>query len=87
MHPSVRNQYKLFMLAGSMHPTFSTAKVREKVKAAFLANKDLEVGSKDFKRALAHGRWQLKELEALLDFHKYRDLRKKYSWSSMHGDE
>ena len=80
MHPSVRQQYKLFMVLAERHPTFTVDKVRGKVKAAFMANAAVAAGSAEFKRALARGRWELKELEALIDLHRYRAMRQRYAW-------
>lgn len=81
MHPRVRQQYKLFMMLAPRHPTFDVAKVRGKVRAAFHAHRDVAVDSAEFKRALAWGRYQLKELEALIDFHRYRAMRARYGWA------
>jgi hypothetical protein len=78
MHAAVRKQYKAFLWLGRDHPTFSTQKVREKVKTAFLANATLEAGTPDFKRALARGRYELGELEALIHIHKYRAMKQRY---------
>jgi hypothetical protein len=74
------------MALAPYHPTFPVSKVRDKVKAAFLANQGMDLDDREFKRALARGRYELKELEALIDFHKYRALRSRYSWAAVHGE-
>eukprot|EP00672_Neobodo_designis_P020195 CAMPEP_0174835858 /NCGR_PEP_ID=MMETSP1114-20130205/5656_1 /TAXON_ID=312471 /ORGANISM="Neobodo designis, Strain CCAP 1951/1" /LENGTH=86 /DNA_ID=CAMNT_0016069815 /DNA_START=42 /DNA_END=302 /DNA_ORIENTATION=- len=85
MHPSVRQQYRLFMWLAKDHPTWPASKVRDKVKGAFLENAALEPGTAEFKKALARGRWELKELEALIDLHKYRSMKKRYEWGASDG--
>ncbi|KAJ9468957.1 LYR motif-containing protein 5 [Diplonema papillatum] len=78
MHPRVFALYKQFMHLADYHPTKTKEQVRTMVRNKFLANKDLEVGSADWKRALGYGRYMVKEFEALIYLHKYRALKQRY---------
>ena len=69
------------MWLAQSHPTWSVEKVRGKVRAGFLANAALAPDTPEFKRALARGRWELKELEALIEIHKYRSMKSRYEWA------
>jgi hypothetical protein len=74
MNPRVRAMYKQFLVLGQDHPAKPMLKFREEVKGHFLRNKG--AAGDELKRALAWGRYNLKELEALIHIHKFRAMRK-----------
>lgn len=76
MNPKVRDLYKRFILVGSYHPE-GIGYVRNRVKEAFFRNKDL-VNEVEIKKAIAFGRYWVRELNAINALHKYRSLKKKY---------
>ncbi len=77
MHPLVRDLYKRFLLAGREYPE-GLAYVRDKAKTAILRNKELS-SELDIKRAVAKGRYWVRELWAVTKLKKYRHLRRAYS--------
>ena len=50
---------------------------REKIRAAFLANKHLS-NEEEIKDALRMGRWKLHEMESIIRMHRYRRLHRRY---------
>lgn len=76
MHPQVRDLYKRFIFAGRDYPAGLEA-VRKQVKKAFFANKDIE-DELSFKRAIAKGRYHSRELVAINQLHKYRQIKQRY---------
>lgn len=52
--------------------------VRNRVKKVFFENAALS-SEKDIRRAVAYGRYSVRELNALTSLHKYRLLKKRYS--------
>ncbi len=76
MHPLVRDLYKRILIAGRDYP-LGLPYVREKAKAAIMKN----CGITDIlalKKAVRYGRWQVKEMMAVSQLRKYRQLRHRY---------
>lgn len=80
MHPLVRDLYKRFMFAGRDYPA-GMGKLRNQVKKAFLKNKDIH-DDIEFKKAIAYGRYQVRELVAINKLHKYRQMKHRYESKS-----
>jgi hypothetical protein len=76
MKPLVRDLYKRFLLTGRVYPQGMSA-VRIKAKEAFFKNKNV-VDEVELKKAIAKGRYWVRELTAISALHKYRSLRKRY---------
>lgn len=76
MHPLVRDLYKRFLVVGRDYPK-GLDYVRGKAKEAFVANAHLE-SERDIKRAVARGRYMVRELEGVVKLKKYRTLKKRY---------
>jgi hypothetical protein len=53
------------------------AAVKKRIREEVAASRDLR-DPELIKQAIARGRWQLKELEALNRLHKYRVMKKSY---------
>jgi hypothetical protein len=68
--------YRRFLYVGRDYP-LGLPYVREKVKAAFQRNADLR-DEDDILRAIAKGRWWVKELIGVVQLKKYRSLRARY---------
>jgi len=79
MHPLVRDLYKRFILVGREYP-LGLDFVRQRVKAAFLANKS--VSDEELKRCVHRGRYMVKELIGTVQLRKYRLLRQRYDPSA-----
>lgn len=79
MHPLVRNLYKRFVIVGRDYPLASPY-VKDKAKLAFQKNAYLK-DDVDVKRAVARGRWMVRELIGVIQLKKYRALRQRYSVS------
>lgn len=76
MHPLVRDLYKRFMVAGKNYPQ-GLAVVRCRVKLAFQEKAGL-TDEVDIKRAVAKGRYWVREIHATHALHKYRSIKKRY---------
>jgi len=76
MHPKVRDLYKRFMIAGQLYPKGSES-LRVKVKEGFMKNRDL-TDEFDIKKAVASGRWWVREVQAITSFSKYRSMKSRY---------
>jgi len=76
MKPSVRRLYKHIIFAGRDYPQ-GLSVVRRRAKAEFFKNAHL-TDKADIAKAMAHGKWMLKELEGVSRFRKYRTLKKRY---------
>jgi hypothetical protein len=76
MHPQVRDLYKRFLFAGRIYPA-GLHVVREKVKKAFLINRHIS-NELEIKKAIAKGRYEVRELLAISKLHKYRQLKHRY---------
>ncbi|KAA0154873.1 hypothetical protein FNF31_06214 [Cafeteria roenbergensis] len=76
MHPLVRDLYKRFLVAGRDYPQGLDV-VRRRAKLAFQENAHLtdEVA---IKRAVAKGRYWVREIHATHALHKYRSIKKRY---------
>jgi Complex 1 protein (LYR family) len=72
----VRDLYKRLLFAGRDYPE-GLAVVRKKAKEAFFKNKDL-TDEVSIKKAVAQGRYWVRELRAIAKLHKYRALKKRY---------
>ncbi len=57
--------------------------VRAKAKQAFLDNAHL-TSEKDVFRAVRRGRWQVKEMVAVIQLRKYRQMRHRYGFPRLH---
>jgi hypothetical protein len=77
MNPKVRDLYKRFLMAGHVYPQ-GLDFVRAKAKVAFFKNENL-TDELEVKKAIAKGRWWVKELTAIGALHKYRSLKKRYN--------
>jgi hypothetical protein len=62
-------------LALKVYP-FETASIKLKVKEEFFKNKYLQ--ELEIKKAVGKGRYQVRELNAISKFHKYRKMRERY---------
>jgi len=76
----VRELYRRFLWVGRDYPE-GLPFVREKVKVAFFSNAHL-TNEEDILRAVAKGRWWVKELVGVVQLKKYRSLRKNYGDAS-----
>ena len=76
MHPLVRDLYKRFVLAARTYPGGRDVAMK-RAKEAFLRNQHLQ-DELSIKRAVAKGRYWVRELHAAHKLHKYRTLRKRY---------
>lgn len=76
MNPLVRDLYKRFLLAGRDYPK-GLSFVRVRVKEEFFKECDLK-NEIEIKKAIAKGRWWVRELNAVTKFHKYRRMRERY---------
>lgn len=76
MNPLVRDLYKRFIVAGAHYPQ-GLNYVRDKVKIAFFANRDI-TDDLELKKAIHKGRYWVKEIVAISKMHKYRAMNKRY---------
>jgi len=76
MHPAVRNLYKRILHAGKIYPQGLTS-VRQQAKKAFFEKKDI-TDEVELRKAIAYGRYMVREMVAISHLHKYRKLRKDY---------
>ena len=77
MRGMVRDLYKRFLLSGRQYPQ-GLEYVREKAKIAFFRNKDL-VEEVEVLKAVAKGRYMVREIDAISKLHKYRAMNKRYA--------
>lgn len=77
MHPLVRDLFKRFVIVGRDYPV-GPPYVRSKAAEAFRKNADI-VDDVELKRAVARGRWMVKELIGVIRLKKYRTLKQRYS--------
>ncbi len=75
----VTDLYKRFLLVGRDYP-LGLPYVRAKAKAAIQQNAGLRE-EEDIMRAVAKGRWWVKELIGVVQLKKYRTLRQRYDGS------
>ena len=76
MQGIVRDLYKRLLFAGRDYPK-GLDFVRSKAKEAFFKNKDL-TKEVDIKKAVAYGRYMVKELEGAKTLKKYRTMKQRY---------
>jgi len=76
MNPQVRDLYKRFLLAGRDYPK-GLEFVRRKAKEGFEEQRHLK-DEVDIKKAVAKGRWWVRELNAVTKLAKYRRMRERY---------
>lgn len=76
MHPLVRDLYKRFMVVARDYPGGAGA-VRARVKEGFWKNRDI-ADDVELKQAIAYGRYQVREMVALVQLKKYRAMKKRY---------
>ena len=79
MNPVVRDLYKRFIWAGRVYPG-GLEVVRRRAKEAFFRNAHLK-DEVEIKKAVAVGRYMVKELIAVAQLKKYRAIKKNYEWS------
>jgi len=77
MHPKVRDLYRRFLVAGTTYPQ-GLEVVRRRAKQAFFANAALK-DEIEIKRAVAKGRYWVREIQATGMLHKYRAMKHRYS--------
>ncbi|CBZ30180.1 conserved hypothetical protein [Leishmania mexicana MHOM/GT/2001/U1103] len=58
------------------------AEYRARVQRLFYANALVPLGSPEWKRCLARGRYEVRSVHNVLHVRKYRALHKRYSWAS-----
>lgn len=80
MHPLVRDLYKRFLHVGPDYP-LGLAYVREKARAAILANKDMK-DEEELLKAVHKGRWWVNEIIGVVKLKKYRAMRQRYGTAS-----
>ena len=77
VHPLVRDLYKRLLHAGKDYP-LGLDFIRTKAKQYILKNKDLQLDSIEFRKAIAYGRFQVKEILAVNQLKKYRAMKSRY---------
>ena len=78
MHPRVRTLYKELICAATHYSIAPVAVARGRIKAAFAANALLEPGTAEWKRALAWGRHEVRNMQAQHEIKQFRALRGRY---------
>mmetsp|Transcript_19522 Transcript_19522/g.52604 ORF Transcript_19522/g.52604 Transcript_19522/m.52604 type:complete len:80 (+) Transcript_19522:27-266(+) len=76
MHPLVRDLYKRFIVVSRDYPGGASI-VKEKAKKAFFEKAALE-DEEEIKRAIARGRYMVKELQGVIALKKYRSMKHRY---------
>ena len=74
---SVRSLLRQALFAARHYPVPGYDAVKKKIREEVAATRHLQ-HPEEIKQAIARGRWQLKELEALNRLHKYRTMKKRY---------
>ncbi len=74
---SARSLVKQALWAARFYPVPGYDAVKKKIREEVAASRDLR-DPEQIKQAIARGRWQLRELEALNRLHKYRAVKKRY---------
>ena len=72
----MRDLYKRFLIAGRFYPK-GLEFVRLKARSAFVENRHL-TDSVDIKKAIAKGRYWVRELNAVSKLAKYRAMKRRY---------
>ena len=76
MNPLVRDLYKRFLIAGRFYPQ-GLDFVRNKARQAFLENRNL-TDPLEIKKAIAKGRYWVREINAVSKLAKYRAMKRRY---------
>jgi hypothetical protein len=76
MHPLVRDLYKRFLIVGKDYPG-GLEVVRRRAKIAFFEKSDL-TKEVDIKKAVARGRYMVRELIGITQLKKYRMVKTRY---------
>ena len=82
MHPLVRDLYRRFLWVGRDYPG-GLALVRPKVKAGMRNWTPIPVDDLALTKAIAVGRAWVRELEGVVQLHKYRAMRRAYGGGSV----
>ena len=82
VHPRVRALYKEFLLLAPRYPGLTPARYREKLQGAFRRHGAVAVGSDEWKRCLARGRYELRNVQAFVDLHRFRRMKHAYDWGA-----
>ena len=77
MNPRVRDLYKRIIYVGREYP-LGLNWVRDKAKTWFRQNAEL-TDEVEIRRAVAKGRFMVREMQAVIQLKKYRTLKKRYS--------
>lgn len=77
--------------AGAAHPPGDTSVYRARVQQHFFENALLcppgrGTEAREFKRALARGRYEMRKVDQLIHVRKYRAMHKRYGWASQLSD-
>ena len=79
MHPKVRDLYKKLIFIGKYQYPFDNFPIlKERFRQEILKHRDLSSDSIEFKKKIAFGRYQLREMQAAGHLHKYRMMKKRY---------
>jgi hypothetical protein len=79
MDPRVREMYKKLLFIGRHYYPFDNfPSIKSQYKAAILKNANLS-DEIELKKAIAKGRYYLRELTAISQLHKYRTMKKRYN--------
>jgi len=73
---SGRRLYKQLIFAGREYPG-GLAEIRNKTKAEY-QKLEFSTDETEIKKAIANGRWWLKEIQSISRLHKYREMKKRY---------
>ena len=79
MNSKVRDLYKRFIVAGYNYPQ-GVDYVRPRVKKAFFEKQNI-TDEVELKKAIAFGRYWVREIVAISKLHKYRSLNNRYGKS------
>jgi len=80
MHPLVRDLYRRFLLVSRDYP-LPRAECERRIKRGFMERANI-TNEEELLRAIHYGRYRVKEMIAVIQLRKYRQLRQKYSASS-----
>lgn len=76
MHPLVRDLYKRFIIVARDYPN-GREFLRKVICPHFAANAHL-TSEIDIKKAVKHGRYGVREMKAVIQLKKYREMRRRY---------
>lgn len=78
INPRARGLYKELIFTASLYNALPLDTCRNKIKKQFIKNKDLTEDSAEFKKALAWGRHEIKEMKAMHEIRVYRRMKSQY---------